>query len=138
MNRNMEKFLSIVSNEETQTVNRAIYRVENRKWLKASKAIAIEILFALDKLGITQKDFAEKLGVSPQYVNKLVKGSENLTLETIIKIQEILNIEILASLSPKETKNTLKVQFTSPETVYNRQIYQNYNSRKCNVINLVS
>ncbi len=35
------------------------------------------------------------MGVTPQYVNKLVKGSENLTLEIICKIENILGFDIL-------------------------------------------
>jgi transcriptional regulator with XRE-family HTH domain len=37
------------------------------------------------------------MGVSPQHINKLVKGQENITLDTQQKIQSILHIPILAS-----------------------------------------
>ena len=35
------------------------------------------------------------MGVTLKYVNKLVKGSENLSLETICKIENILEFDIL-------------------------------------------
>jgi len=35
------------------------------------------------------------MGVSPQYVSKIVKGQENLTLETIDKKELALNVKIL-------------------------------------------
>jgi len=35
--------------------------------------------------------------VSPQQISKIVSGKENLTIETQIKLQEILSIPILAS-----------------------------------------
>ena len=35
------------------------------------------------------------MGVSAQYINKIVKGSENLSLETISKIERALNIRLI-------------------------------------------
>ena len=45
--------------------------------------------------GMSQKDLAEKLNVSPQMVNQWVKGSENFTLETISKIEYALGVELM-------------------------------------------
>lgn len=59
----------------------------NKKWLKRSFQIAIAILKKLKETGISQKKLAEEMGVSPQYVNKIVKGHKNLTLDTISKSQ---------------------------------------------------
>lgn len=97
MKTNREKFLELVSGEDTEIVEKNNWRIANRQWLRVSQTIAFDILERLDDLGWTQKDLAEKMGVSPQYVNKLVRGSENLTLETIVKLQNILEIPILAS-----------------------------------------
>lgn len=36
------------------------------------------------------------MDVSPQYVNKIVKGKENLSLETIAKIEEALGISLIS------------------------------------------
>ena len=55
----------------------------------------LSILRSLRELGMSQKDFAEKIGVSPQVVNRWVKGKENFTFETISKLEEALHIEIL-------------------------------------------
>lgn len=41
------------------------------------------------------------MGVTPQQITKIVKGKENLTLDTQIKLQEILDIPILASYYDK-------------------------------------
>ena len=37
------------------------------------------------------------MNVSPQQITKIVSGKENLTIETQIKLQNILNIPVLAS-----------------------------------------
>lgn len=92
-----EKFLKIVSTQQTDTIAKNKQLIENRDRLKESQLIAIKVLDKLEYLGWTQRKLAEKMGVSPQQVNKVVKGKENLTLETQIKLQNILDIPILAS-----------------------------------------
>ena len=62
---------------------------ENREWLSLSQEIALAIHYYIRKAGLTQKELAEDLNVSPAYVAKLLKGGENLTLETICKIQHV-------------------------------------------------
>lgn len=75
---------------------RAEYRQRNRKWLKRSQNIALTILERLDELQIKQKELAEKMGVSAQYVNKVLQGRENLSLETIDKFENVLGIELIS------------------------------------------
>ncbi len=70
-------------------------RQENEAWLNVSSAIALRILAWLRKNKMTQKELAHQLGHSPQYVNTIVKGSENLTLETIVKIEKIMGIKLI-------------------------------------------
>ena len=97
MKTNREKFLALVSDIDVKAVEKNKWLIANRQWLSVSQDIAFDILEKLDDLGWSQKDLAGKMGVSPQYINKLVKGSENLTLETLVKLQTILDIPILAS-----------------------------------------
>ena len=97
MKTNREKFMELVSEKDTYTEEKHNWRIANRAWLRVSFDIAFDILERLDELGWTQKALAEKMGVSPQYVNKIVRGSENFTLETLLKLQTILDIPILAS-----------------------------------------
>jgi ribosome-binding protein aMBF1 (putative translation factor) len=97
MKTNREKFMELVSDIDIKAEEKIDWRIANRQWLRVSQDIAFDILERLDELAWTQKDLAAKMGVSPQYVNKLVKGSENLTLETLVKLQSILDIPLLAN-----------------------------------------
>lgn len=54
------------------------------------------MLSTMDKLGMTQKMLAEKMQVSPQYISKILKGKENLSLETISHIEKALNIALIS------------------------------------------
>ncbi|MDE6096052.1 MAG: helix-turn-helix transcriptional regulator [Muribaculaceae bacterium] len=71
----------------------AIYRLENSRWLRRSQKIAMEMLDRMDFLGVNQKELAHRMGCTPQYVSKILKGKENLSLETISKIEEALDME---------------------------------------------
>lgn len=73
----------------------AQYRADNKTWLRRSQAISLAILRRLRELKITQKDLAERMKVSPQQINKWVKGTENFRLETISKLEEALQFELI-------------------------------------------
>lgn len=113
---NIEKFTALVSSEKTNTVAKNRDRIKNRAMLRESQNIALKVLDRLDELHWTQKKLAKELDVSPQQVSKIVKGQENLTLETQIKLQDILDIPILASYFEKNKgKSTPEVVITTTE-----------------------
>lgn len=51
----------------------------------------------MDKQSVTQSLLAERMGCSQQYVSNLLKGSSNMTLETISRIETALNIDLIGS-----------------------------------------
>ncbi|QED39050.1 helix-turn-helix transcriptional regulator [Antarcticibacterium arcticum] len=71
------------------------WRRENRGWLRKSQKIAFDILQTLRAQKRSQKDLAAAMNVSPQQVNKWVKGRENFTLETIDKLERALGVDLL-------------------------------------------
>ncbi len=75
----------------------ADHRLKNRKWLRYSSNIARRILAAIeDKEDFSQANLARLLGVSPQHISKIVKGKENLTLETIASFSTVLGTELIS------------------------------------------
>lgn len=74
---------------------RAEWRQQNKSWLRYSQRIAMKMLEKMDELNMTQKQLAEQMGCSQQYVSKVLKGQENLSLETMSKIEDCLHISIL-------------------------------------------
>ena len=64
-------------------------------WLRYSRRIAIKIAMAMKQQNISRQDLAERMGCSPQYISRLLKGEENLSLETICKLENALNVPIL-------------------------------------------
>ena len=53
---------------------------------------------ARNKLGLTQKEIAEKAGVSVNWFARFERGEENATLETRETIFKILNIKVSYSI----------------------------------------
>lgn len=81
--------------KNTEWIEAAKWRQENQDWLDMSGRIALKVLRYLRKEKITQKALAKDLGWSPQYLNKVLKGSENLTLETICKLQRATGLVLI-------------------------------------------
>lgn len=127
MKANKEKFLDLVSKKKTDSSKKNKERIAKRAMLRESRNIAFKVLERLDELGWKQNKLAEVMEVSPPYVNKLVKGKENFTLETLVKLQQILNIPILASYN-KQVEETL-VEFVGEEKIAITQVFiaVNYN-----------
>lgn len=75
----------------------AQWRRANRAWLRRSQSVAMKMLDRMDEMKWTQAQVAEKLGCSQQYVSRIVKGSENLSLEMLSKIEDALGIEIFGT-----------------------------------------
>lgn len=87
---------------------KANWRMDNRSWLKYSQRIAMMMLDKMEELGLTQKSVAERMGCSQQYISRVLKGKENLSIEIISKIDEVLELEILEQLSTnKINKRTI-------------------------------
>jgi len=116
---------------------RAEYRRSNRKWIRRSQQIALAILERLTELGMSQKELAEEMEVSAQYVSKVLKGSENLSLETIAKFESILSIELIVVKQQTTVKlSNIGWQFswqkagstTSLETSYHNATQSKYSN----------
>ena len=53
---------------------------------------------AMDKHSVTQVELAKRMGCTQQYVSNLLKGSSNITLETIARLESALNIDLIKSV----------------------------------------
>ena len=51
------------------------------------------MLDKMEEIGLNQRGLAERMGCSQQYVSKILKGRENLSIETICKIEDALQLE---------------------------------------------
>lgn len=77
----------------------AEFRTANKEWLRYSQQIAMMMLDKMEELHLTQKSLAERMGCSQQYVSKILKGKENLSIETLTKIENALQLSLLPQVT---------------------------------------
>ena len=75
----------------------AQWRRDNEYWLKYSRYITLEVMRAMDEQSVTQVELAKRMGCTQQYVSNLLKGSSNMTLETIARLENALDIDLIKS-----------------------------------------
>lgn len=73
----------------------AEWRHKNKAWLRHSQHIAVMLLEYMKREQLTQSAMAEKLGCTQQYVSKILKGTENMSLETLTKLEQVMDTPLL-------------------------------------------
>lgn len=98
--------------------------------------LSLKIIERLDELGWKKSKLAEELGVSKQYISKLLRAKQNLGLSTIFKIQNVLRIKLIEIPKVNHKKHekaqiTIKLQ---PKTLGYTNVYSankiNYSNQK--------
>lgn len=69
---------------------------EIRIFVRQYTDIVVRINQLLEKKGYSQKDLAEKMNKKPSEINKWLKGTHNLTLKTIAKLEAELGEPIIS------------------------------------------
>lgn len=115
-----EKLNKIISTEKSNWEEKAKWRKANKNWLLKSAAISLKISKTLKEKKMTQAELAQKLGSSAQHVSKIMKGQENLTLETISKIETCLDIELI-SVPKYSVSIEVKIPDPSSKTIFPSQ-----------------
>ena len=92
------------SETTSQFVKDAQWRKENESWLKLSRQLAVSLVGYMQDHKMKRSDLAKALNVSPQYVSRLLSGTENLSFKSIANIEDKLGLnsgELFCSLSTK-------------------------------------
>lgn len=64
--------------------------------------IEVDVKIKLLKAGKTQQQLADEIGTTGQYVNRVMKNSDNLVNATFVKMMEALGYDIQLTYVPKE------------------------------------
>ena len=73
----------------------ARWRQENEIWLRMSRSVALTIIDYMQEHNFSRAEMASKLGVTQQYLSRILSGTENFSLKTIAKIEVALGVECL-------------------------------------------
>ena len=99
MYRIKERLAGYKSEAPSNWRKEAEFRAANKEWLRYSQQIAMMMLDRMEELHMTQKALAERMNCSQQYVSKILKGRENLSIETLCKIETALDLSILPRIA---------------------------------------
>ena len=92
-------FLEAHQSEKPSTFTEdAKWREENAVWLKGSQSIALSIVDYMQANGLSRTDIAAKLGVSPQYVSRILSGNTNFSFKSIAEIEKKLGISCMGAV----------------------------------------
>lgn len=93
------EFLEAHQSEKPSTfAEDAKWREENEVWLKWSQSIALSIVDYMQANGLSRTDIAAKLGVSPQYVSRILSGNTNFSFKSIAEIEKKLGISCMGAV----------------------------------------
>ncbi|HLW06848.1 MAG TPA: helix-turn-helix transcriptional regulator [Marinilabiliaceae bacterium] len=95
MKPNSVKFESLVSNEVSGWHKDAEERRKQRGWRDKAFHIALILLDYKDTHDLNQAQLAGKIGVSNQYINRVLQGKENLDSRSITRIENALGISLI-------------------------------------------
>jgi predicted XRE-type DNA-binding protein len=96
MDTTVERLRQFESKTPSRWREQAEWRRANKTWLRRSQIVAMRILDKMQEQNWTQAKVAKLLGCTQQYVSRIVKGSENLSLEMLCRIEDALGVEVFA------------------------------------------
>lgn len=125
----LEKLKQISEPAPSNWREQAQWRKDNRDWLRKSGRIAVAVLAAIDAdPDMSQTLLAEKMGVTKQYISKIVKGQENLSLQTICKLESALGITLVEVQSPRAPQMATPAEYRPHQWLTSKQIIMEMSS----------
>ena len=83
------------SDTPSQFEEEARWRQENEIWLRMSRSVALTIVDYMQENQLSRAEMAKILKVSPQYLSRILSGTENFSLKSIAKIEAALGVSCL-------------------------------------------
>ncbi len=86
---------------------------ENSFWFKLEELLydLTETIYErMKQKGISQRELAKRLGVSDAYISKILKGNENISLKTLLKLALALGLNVEIKMQPIEQMSFRKTE----------------------------
>lgn len=83
------------SNEPSTFEEEARWRQENEIWLRLSRSVALTIIDYMQDHNLSRAQMAKQLNVTPQYLSRILSGTENFSLKSVAKIEVALGVSCL-------------------------------------------
>lgn len=93
-NRTLDFLEAHKSDTPSMWKEEAEWRRDNAEWLRYSQQIAVKVLLRMKELNLTKADLSALLNCSEEYITKILKGTEKLSNELILKLEKALNYKL--------------------------------------------
>ena len=60
-----------------------------------------DICLLMEQQGLSRTQLAERMGVSPAYITKILSGNPNLTIKSLLKLADAMGKELMLQFSPR-------------------------------------
>ena len=93
------KAIKFLEQHQSQTPSsfedEARWRQENEIWLKMSRSVALSLIDYMQENNLSRATLAKELGITTQYLSRILSGTENFSLKSIAKIEARLGVSCL-------------------------------------------
>jgi transcriptional regulator with XRE-family HTH domain len=72
-----------------------------------------DLLYRLQQKKLSQARLADKLGVRPAYISRILRGTDNLTLETMVKVAMAVGGKLRIHIADQEAATNFQDVFTA-------------------------
>lgn len=101
-------------------ISKSKFEIENEEELLACRRIILKIVRYMKDNNMSQKDLAEKLNISPQYINKLIHGQDlNLKITTALRYGRILGVKLVEIPKDERTESQVTINYFQMTTRIN-------------------
>ena len=85
-------------------------------WIAGAVHELTEAVFErMEQEGVTRSELARRLGTSPAYITKLLRGQGNFTIATMVRLARALGAELRIELAPATSSGGKSASNVEPE-----------------------
>ena len=99
------------------------------RFVSKSAGIGQEILDALKRKNMTQRELAEKLGCSETLVSRWLGGLQNFTLRTLTQIEEVLEQDLILTPTKAAAKYKQNAETVVRQVLISQRVYEQLKDR---------
>lgn len=135
MKINKENLSKIAQDESEEEKLLAKEHRENRDLYKASMKIAMKIKRAMRLANMNQTQLAQKMGLNPAVISRLLNGKANLELKTMVRFEKELGISIIDRVISPYSQSKGSIFSANIYYINNMQMPVNNIKSKCTHLN---
>lgn len=109
-------------------ISRSKDEIENEEEFLACRRIILKIVRYMKENNMSQKGLAQKLNVSPQYINKLLHGQDlDLKITTALRYGRILGIKLIVLPEEEAVTHQVTINYCQISTHFDNRGNNHFN-----------